>query len=262
MINGHNAQLQDILNTYSRGLKMPQSYSPFSQGPILSPHITKWKGQLVSREKDINYIILSTGRARSGVLASYLRKVGLGNVDQWYEKAHFDLYKCTDKKSTHNWLESKRKEGILGIKLVFSHIRRMNKSLGIGLKEFADTYFPDAYYIYHTRNPFYQAIESQLYQVGEGIISKPSLSAIKKRVGQVILTEAAYEDYFEKHEILPIRCNEYKLEHEHEKFVQYVLDRMKIDHTIKSGSIKSHFQDYLMNEERDKIYNDIFRGYQ
>ena len=163
----------------------------------------------------LNYLILSTGRSRSGVLAHYLRNLKCGLPDEFFEVARFDLLKTGSesqmRKQVGNFLDSKRDNGILGMRMVWSHARRMSDKLGMGIKEFADTYFPDTRYIFFKRNPLMQAVEGRVYDFkSKGIDPRKAspadiLKSVSNRVWQIVVGYQAWEEYFRHYDIDPLR---------------------------------------------------------
>ena len=208
----------------------------------------------------LNYIVLSTGRARSGVLTKYLAQLGVGDPNEYYEKLRFDLHKCSTEPEVKEWLSQKRKNDILGMRMVGSHIRCMHNRLGIRLKEFINTYLPNAVYIHQTRDPVRQAIESQLCCIDRGKQEAFCKEILKKRVCQIVISNAAYEAYFKKHQITPILINAFDLEENPIPTVQNVLDGLGLD--IKADRIRPEFTDKYMSKEGNRIYETLFKRYQ
>lgn len=206
----------------------------------------------------MNYIILSTGRARSGVLCNYLRQLKCGMPDEFYERVRFDLYTHTNHDNVADWLEDYRDNGILGMRIVFSHIRTMHNSLGLTLKEFIDTFLIDAHYILHTRDPHLQAIESQLYEIDKGKRDRFCHKTMKNRVAKIVIQECAYRKFFQKNGIKPIIVDGNKLEKCPMATMKKVIHSLGYDAVT---NFKSRFHDAYMNAERDKIYNSVFKGF-
>ncbi len=150
----------------------------------------------------LNYLIVSTGRSRSGVLAAHLSTLGCGEPNEFFEVARFDvLNENATIDSVKDALEARRSNGILGMRMVWSHVRAMHECLSIGIKEFTDTCLPDTRYIYVERDPWRQAIESSLQDAPD----KVPVKKIKRRVAQIIIGYQAWDDYFTKHDIAPYR---------------------------------------------------------
>ena len=155
----------------------------------------------------MNYIIAATGRARSGVLASYLRQLGCGKPDEFFETVRFDILRAKPTETElQDYLESQRHNGIFGMRVVWSHVRKMHEVLGIGLKEFTDTYLPNPQFVFMERCPWRQAIESAIYQAWNDIDNaRIPLDQIRNRVTQIVIGNTVWGEYFKQHNITPIR---------------------------------------------------------
>ena len=212
----------------------------------------------------MNYLICSTGRARSGTLANYLRKLGCGKPDEFYERVRFDLYKIQKPAEVQAYLEEYRVNGIFGMKMVWSHVRTMHETLGLQLKEFIDTYIPDSKYIYMKRDPFKQAIESVMYGIRKA--GKPfktdnfCMDTARARVVRIIIGYQAWELFFEKNNIDPIRVKAEDLEKDPTPVCATILKDLGVQIELKP--LKNTFADSLMNEFRDKMYKQFLRRYQ
>lgn len=207
----------------------------------------------------MNYLILSTGRARSGVLCNYLRQIGVGEPDEFYEKARYVLYVHSDHYDVKDWLESKRHNSILGMRMVFSHIRTMYDALGLTLKEFVDIFLPGAKYILQTRDPYLQAIESQLYELDKGKRDRFCNETLKKRVAKIVVQNQAYRNYFVKHKITPVLVDGNDLEKDCLNTMQKVLYQLELN--FSADNLKPRFHDAYMNAARDKRYNSVFERF-
>ena len=99
--------------------------------------------------------------------------------------------------------EGHRVNGILGMRMVWSHVRALHTAQNIGIKAFADMCFPDAKYIFVKRDPWRQAIESTISQ--DASVEKIPFQKIKGRVRNILIGYQAWEDYFERFGICPLR---------------------------------------------------------
>lgn len=209
----------------------------------------------------MNYLICATGRARSGVLASYLRKIGVGAPDEFYEHARFDLYKLHDEAEIKAYLEEYRINDILGMKLVWSHVYRIYDSLELKLKEFIDRYIPEPQYIFMTRDPMKQAIESVMYGIRKNELPFTTdnfdMDTARKRIWRTVIGNHAWELFFRKERITPIRVNAEALEENPAPVLQNLLEALNVDLPIPD--IKNTFRDSLMNDFRDKMYTILLR---
>ena len=160
----------------------------------------------------MEYLILSVGRARSGVLAAYLREIGCGKPDEFFEVARFVILRDTLRATElREFIETHRHNGIFGMRLVWSHVSAMYHRLGIGIHAFVKTFLPEAKFIFVTRDPFRQAIESAIEACSQPDPEAPPLKWIEGRVAQIITGYQAWEDYFQCYGIHPhrIRAEDY-----------------------------------------------------
>lgn len=204
----------------------------------------------------MNYLICSTGRARSGVLAKNLRSLNVGAPDEFYEHARFDLHTLSDAESVRDYLEAQRVDGILGMKMVWSHVRKMHQSLGLALGEFVETYLPEAKFLYVTRDPFKQGIESTIYTMHQqGVPLRRShfcKETAQRRIVRVIIGMQAWEIFFEKYGVSPVRVDAEALQEMPQAVMQFVLDALGVERDKASCSYK--FEDHLMTALRDEMY--------
>ena len=209
----------------------------------------------------MNYLICSTGRARSGVLASYLKKLECGAPDEFYERVRFDLYKIQENAAVQTYLEEYRVNGILGIKMVWSHVSQMHKTLGLTLKQFIDTYMPNPKYLFVVRDPIKQAVESVIYGMKKQELPFEKrhfdFSAATQRMTRIILGNTAWTLFFRKYDIEPICVDANKLEQDPIPVVQDILSALGVDGAIEK--LSNNFKDSLMNDFRDEMCESILR---
>ena len=205
----------------------------------------------------MNYLILATGRARAGVLCSYLRGLGCGDPDEYYEKVRFDAYKM-DISGVKDYFESKRVNGIFGMRMVWSHIRTMHESLGIGLKEFIDECLPDPYYIHVERDPWRQAVESSLYQNDKA--EKIPYDQIKARIGNILMGHQAYRDFFDKYGITTLGLRSEVFQHSPEAACRAIHDFIGRDYP-EGVKLRNHFHDkWSLHPRIDEYYKRCVGG--
>ena len=157
-----------------------------------------------------NYFIVSTGRGRSGALNYSLNIVGCGKPNDYFLAERWDTYK-NGINGLGDFLESKRVNGFLGIRTVWQHIRDMHKFTGLKLKEFMDTYMLDAKFIFVTRDPLRQTLEGMYiyyerhpdYKVPDALFIEKE--KVETRLSRIIYGYAAWELFFETHNIEPYR---------------------------------------------------------
>ena len=203
----------------------------------------------------MNYLICATGRARSGVLASYLRQLQVGIPDEFYERLRFDLYQKKTETEVREFLESRRLDGVFGMRMVWSHVRCMHESLGLTLKKFVDTYIPNPQYIFMKRDPIKQAVESVMYGIRKDgnpfEIKCFDVDAALKRMARIVTGNVAWSLFFEKHGITPIEVDANVLEVDPNTVLSQLL--VEMGKPIADISVKNHFRDSLMNDFRDQM---------
>lgn len=105
----------------------------------------------------MNYVILTTGRTGSSLLNAHLTQLGAGEPQSWLALHYFDEPITID--GVQAFLETKRVNGILGVKASWWYLYRICEALKIGLKPFFDTCLPNAKFIYiERRNTVHQAL--------------------------------------------------------------------------------------------------------
>lgn len=146
------------------------------------------------REVFLNYIICSTGRARSGVLTAYLKQLQYGAPDEFFEVARFNILN-KPLVELKPFIESKRVDGIFGMRIVWSHLRRLYEKHGIGMSRFIEEYVPDPKIIFLQRDPIEQAIE----------VNYDTPEAIPSRIAEIVKCNTAWELFFKQNHITPFR---------------------------------------------------------
>ncbi len=209
----------------------------------------------------MNYLICSTGRARSGVLASYLKKLKCGAPDEFYERVRFDLYKITNESEVQAYLEKRRVNGILGMKMVWSHVSTMHNTLGLKLKTFIDTYIPDPKYLFMVRDPLKQAVESVIYGMKKRELPFEKqhfdLEAVKQRMTRIVIGNTAWMMFFHKHDITPVLVDANALQQDPNPVVEHILEVLSVD--IQMKKLDNNFKDSLMNDFRDEMCESMLR---
>ncbi len=209
----------------------------------------------------MNYLICSTGRARSGVLASYLKRLECGAPDEFYERVRFDLWTIQDSAAVKTFLEKYRINDIFGMKMVWSHVSQMQKTLGLTLKEFIDEYMPNPNYLFVVRDPMKQAVESVIYSIKKQELPFEKrhfdFDAAKQRMTRIVLGNTAWHLFFRKYHIEPIIVDANTLEQDPNPVVQNILGSLGVDVPMKM--LSNNFKDSLMNEFRDEMCKSLLR---
>ena len=108
----------------------------------------------------MNYIIVTEGRAGSTLLCQHLRQMGIGNP---YPYLSSDVLKrkLDSVDQMADYLESKRVNGILGLKISWGILTKLDEDhdLNLNAYQFLSEVCPDAKYLHQTRdNRVYQAL--------------------------------------------------------------------------------------------------------
>lgn len=211
----------------------------------------------------MNYLICSTGRARSGVLASYLRHLKIGNPDEFYERLRFDWNMRPQE--TAQLIKERTVNGVFGMRMVWSHVACMQESLGgLTIKQFVDKYMPDPHYIFMTRCPIKQAVESVMYGMrkeGKTFHRKFfDTDAAIKRMTRIVIGNTAWQMFFKRHDITPIKLDANKLEVNPISELRSLLLRMGVSELDTDIVVKNHFGDSLMNGFRDEMCERFIAG--
>ena len=211
----------------------------------------------------MNYLICSTGRARSGVLASYLKQVGCGAPDEFYERKRFDLNRSQSVDAVRKYITGQRVGGIFGMRMVWSHVRTMYVALDMKLSDFVSVFLPGCHYIFHTRDPFMQAIESSLYNMRRSGMAwdmeNVCLETIKRRVVQIIVGNHAWREFFLLRAVDPILTDGRSLEYSPQSVIKHVVNALDVG--IEVPVLSNRFRDDLMCDFRDEVYERLFSRY-
>ncbi len=101
----------------------------------------------------MNYIIVTEGRAGSTLLCQHLKQMGVGHP---YPHLSSDVLtrKLDSTNQLRDYLETKRVNGILGLKISWGILTKLDEdhSLNLNAHEFLSHVCPDAKYLHQTRN--------------------------------------------------------------------------------------------------------------
>lgn len=171
----------------------------------------------------LTYFILTNGRAGSTLLNTYLTQLGVGEPQAWLATKFFsDPYTLAD---VHRFLESRRVDGILGVKLSWWYIFQVCDTLDIDIQTLLSPYLLDAKYIYLSRrDKVHQALsrvkhdllkrhhvqsEASLsaYREEEQALAdrEPPLGAIRKQMLVNSIAHLGWEHFFREFSIEPYR---------------------------------------------------------
>lgn len=205
----------------------------------------------------MNYFVVSTGRGRSGALTGCLKQLGCGEPSDFFEGDRWD-YLDDGLRGIDKILKLKRKNGYLGIRAVWHHIRQLSEKTGIGLHQFLDVYFPDARFVFVKRDILRQALEG-LYihfeRRNELDQYQKNIKKIKDRVVQIEMGYEAWELFFKKRNIIPLRIKTEALVAEPERICREVCEFLDYPYP-NDLQLKDSFSDrYTHLDEVNRMYN-------
>ena len=175
----------------------------------------------------MNYYIITEGRAGSTLLCDYLKQLGMGFPHAWLDNEETVTESIETIKAS---IEEKRQNGILGIKISWGILFKIRKAFDdteFNVKQFMDTLLPNAKFIYLTRrNKVQQALsrikhmrlgashvhsdeEKAEYEAKERELATQPVPTqeIYARIYQHITESIAWDYFFEKHYINPLRVD-------------------------------------------------------
>lgn len=183
----------------------------------------------------INYVILTNGRAGSSLLNSYLRQMKAGNPQSWIE-----FYFKSDVEHTAEGLqallETKRVDGILGIKVSWHYLWRLYNEFGITTRTFFQECMPNAKVIYLGRR---NKIQQGLSRVKHDLLDRSH-----------VLSEDEMESYKEA-EKKKFDEMEVPVKEIHAKVMQYVIANAGWEYLFESLNIsplRIYFEDFVRNK--------------
>lgn len=173
----------------------------------------------------MNYIVLTSGRSGSTVINNYLKQLGVGYPQAWFDGTAplYPVDPTIDKLKA--FLETKRVNGILGLKFSWGSFFALRSKLKYkgNLKMFLDEVMPDAKFIYQKRRDrVHQAVSREKHvKVGTSHVrdevgmhtyktqEKQAMNGpipvrqIKDRIWLLTKEAIAFDIFFEKHGIDP-----------------------------------------------------------
>lgn len=156
----------------------------------------------------MNYIICTTGRARSSVLMFYLKQLDAGYPDEylneWFNRKR-DIYDLDD---VCRFIQKRNNDGFGAMRTTFTGLMRICNIHKITIKQLFDKALPNAKYIYFTRNNLRQIVESLYYEQVQMFDDLPRVlprKDIEKTLIHYATEETCWELFFEKYNIDPLR---------------------------------------------------------
>lgn len=174
----------------------------------------------------MNYFIATEGRAGSTLLCQHLKQMGIGDPYP-YLSGDVMKFETGTIEEMSDYVESKRKNGILGIKISWGILTKLDTEfkLKMNAHEFLNALCPNAKYIYQTRRDrVHQALSRikhlmmdtshirssgsfEKYRVKETdrLLNAPvPLDDIHERIQRNAIGYKAWEIYFNAYNIIPL----------------------------------------------------------
>ena len=165
-------------------------------------------------------MICTHGRSGSTLLVDALRSMGIGRPGR-----HIDINLIQDLtlEGIQSHLESKCKDGIIGVRVEWTYLIRISERANINLSELFHVCLPDAKFIYLTRRDIvHQALsrikhdmlgrihprsESQWkqYKTLESQLKEVPVDAINANIVRTVIASAAWEQFFRCLCVSPMR---------------------------------------------------------
>ena len=212
----------------------------------------------------MNYIICTTGRARSSVLMIYLKQLGAGYPDVWcnsWFNRQRDFY---DLDELCKFIQSRKTDGHVGLRTTWSGIQAVCNTHNLKIKKFFDKALPNAKYIYFTRDNLRQTTETLFYeytQMFDGTSNIIPGKDIEKSLVDFAIEESCWEIFFEKNNISPLHIKCEDLIVNKEKALRKVLDFLDIEYP-NGISITDKSKDAMTNhEEVQRWYDTTMKRY-
>lgn len=156
----------------------------------------------------MNYIIASTGRARSSILARYLKQVNAGYADVWLNSWFNALRDYYDLDALCRFIRNKSHDGRCALRLTWDMLRNVCHTHNISAKTFFEKSVPDAQFIYFTRNNLSQTTETLYYKHTQMFDDPPDFipfKDIEKSIISYAKDESSWESLFDTYSITPYR---------------------------------------------------------
>ena len=100
-----------------------------------------------------NFFIATEGRAGSTLLCQHLKQMGIGTPNSYLSSEFFHLVGSSEYPDVRAYIESKRRNGYLGLKISWGMLIKMYElwEVEMNVHAFLDDLMPDGKYIYLTR---------------------------------------------------------------------------------------------------------------
>ena len=214
----------------------------------------------------MNYVICTSGRARSSVLMKYLKQLGAGFPEEWTNSWFAKRRNIKDYKALVKYIQSRDVDGHTALRITWVGLLRLCTIHNIKAKPFFDDCLPDAKFIYFTRDELAQVTESIYYQVTAEFSDSVDTSKIVPS-GQIDehLTELAtqatcWELFFQRNEITPHRVKAEDLFIDAEGTCKQVLEFLEIPYN--GQELEKRNRDLQTNhEEVEHWYNQTIQRF-
>ena len=215
-----------------------------------------------------NYYIVTEGRAGSSLICDYLKQLGVGWPNAWFD------FRCQSQEEYRELIESKRIDGILASKLSWGPIRYANTNYihDMQAHKFLTELIPNAKWIYLTRrNKVHQALSRIKHLVldsshvrsddqmkeykskDELLLNQPvPIGDIKNRIETHATESLGWEVFFDYYDILPMRIIFEDFIANKQQTIQDVCDFLGVERDVeiedKLRSTHSPVNEYWYNE--------------
>lgn len=216
----------------------------------------------------MNYIICTTGRARSSILMGYLKQLGAGFPDEWLNPWFNSQRDFFDLDALCQFIQKRNVDGFCGMRTTFTGVTTACRVHKITLKQLVDKALPDAKYIYFTRDNLRQITESLYYENIQRFDDVPKVipsKDIEAALVEYAISESCWEIYFQKYNITPLRITYEDLADARDMTLLKVLSFLGLDYPegiqlVEKGGMR--VKDGLTNnEEVDVWYTATMRRY-
>ena len=211
----------------------------------------------------MNYVICSTGRARSSVLMTYMKQLGSGYPDEWTNSWFNKHRDHKDLNEVIKHIHKRKTDGHISLRITWSGLLKICRQHNIKSKEFFDKAVPDAKYILFTRDELSQSVESLYYKISQSFSDSLDIVPhvdIDKHMTDLAIDLTCWEIFFDTHNIKPhrVRCED--LLKDREGTCQKVLEFLGIPYTHNALEDRSKDMD-LNHSDIQRWYNQSISRY-
>ena len=156
----------------------------------------------------MNYVICSSGRARSSVLMHFLKQLGAGLPDEWTNPWFYSQFEAGNFDALCRFIQSREIDGHTGLRMTWKGLIRVCYIYDCKAKPFFDAALPGAKFIYFERDNLAQTVESVYYeqlQMFDDVPSYVPAKRIEEMLVECALDGSSWEMFFAENNIKPYR---------------------------------------------------------